>query len=89
MIRLFPNGSAGSPDGPRPQHLKDMTAASAEEGGSVLLIALTALSNHILKSNCPASIRPFFGATMIALEKREGGIRPITVGCTLVSWLPR
>ena len=83
-IRSFPNGSAGGPNSFRPQHLKDMTAAAAEEGGSVLFIALTDLSKHILKGNCPTSICPFFfGATLIALKKREGGIRPIAVGCTL------
>ena len=25
----------------------------------------------------------FFGATLIALNKKDGGVRPITVGCTL------
>ena len=49
-----------------------------------LLSALTALTKFILKGNCPASIRPsFFGATLIALEKKDGGIRPIAMGCTL------
>ena len=82
-IRSFPNGSAGGPDGLRPQHLKDMIGASAEVGGTALLSSLTALTNHIIRGNCPASIRPsFFGATLIALEK-DGGIRPIAVGCTL------
>ena len=82
-IRSFPNGSAGGPDDLRPQHLKDMIGASAEAGGTALLSALTALTNHIIRGNCPASIRPsFFGATLIALEK-DGGIRPIAVRCTL------
>ena len=36
----FPKGSAGSPDGLLPQHLKDLTGLSAESGGPVLLSAL-------------------------------------------------
>ena len=38
----------------------------------------------MLEGRTPPSIRPyFFGAILIALEKKEGGIRPIAVGCTL------
>ena len=36
-IRSFPCGSAGGPDGLRPQYLKDLTSASAERGGKELL----------------------------------------------------
>ena len=32
-IRSFPQGSAGGPDGIHPQHLLDLTSASAELGG--------------------------------------------------------
>ena len=29
-------------------------------------------------------VRPFFfGASVIALNKKDGGVRPIAVGCTL------
>ena len=32
----------------------------------------------------PDVVRPFFfGATLVALEKKSGGVRPIAVGCTL------
>ena len=83
-IRSFPNGSAAGPDGLRPQHLKDMTGFSAETGGRTLLRALTSFSNLILDGKTPASIRPcFFGATLVALEKKEGGVRPIAVGFSL------
>ena len=36
-IRSFPRGSAKGPDGLRPQHLLDLTSASAERGGKILL----------------------------------------------------
>ena len=83
-ISSFPNGSAGGPDGLRPQHLKDLTGPSASEGGVLLLRALTSLVILILKGGTPVQIRPFFfGAKLVALRKKLGGVRPIAVGCTL------
>ena len=73
-IRSFPRGSAGGPDGIRPQHLLDLTSASAELGGKILLRALTAFTNLILQGDVPQSVKPvFFGATLIPLRKKEGG----------------
>ena len=38
----------------------------------------------ILKGQTPNQIRPyFFGATLVAFTKKNGGIRPIAIGCTL------
>jgi len=83
-ILSFPNGSAGGPDGLRPQHLKDLTSASAERGGMELLRALTTFTNLVQKGNTPPQVRPtFFGASLIALQKKGGGVRPIAVGSTL------
>ena len=83
-IMSFPNGSAGGPDGLRPQHLKDLISTSASAGGPVLLRALTDLVNIIVKGDTPSSISPFFfGASLIALEKKGGGVRPIAIGCIL------
>lgn len=55
-------------------------------GGGVhsLLSALASFVTLVLAGRTPPSIRPFFfGATLIALEKKDGGVRPIAVGCTL------
>ena len=83
-IRSFPCGSAGGPDGLRPQHLVDLTSASAERGGRELISALSSFIHHVLEGHTPSSIQPvFFGANLIALNKKEGGIRPIAVGNTL------
>ena len=83
-IRSFPNGSAGGPDGLSPQHLKDMIGASAQGGGPALLRALTSLIDVILQGKTPRAVRPFFfGASLVAFEKRDGGVRPIAVGCTI------
>ena len=52
-ITSFPNGSAGGPDGLRPQHLKDLIETSANEGSVVLLRALTSLVSLIIKGKTP------------------------------------
>ena len=83
-IRSFPNGSAGGPDGLRPQHLKDMTGATASGGARALLPALAQFVALVLQGKTPPTVCPFFfGASLTALSKKEGGIRPIAVGCTL------
>ena len=38
----------------------------------------------VLRGDVPAEVRPlFFGASLVALRKKSGGVRPIAVGCTL------
>ena len=82
-IRSFPKGSAGGPDCLRPQHLLDLTSSTAGPGGVSLLRSLTAFTNLVLSGNTPVIVRPFlFGASLVALKKRDGGLRPIAVGCT-------
>ena len=48
-----------------------------------LLSSLTSLVNLILEGQAPELIRPFFGATLVALNKKDGGVRPIAVVCTI------
>ena len=80
ISQWFFTGSRWSP----PQHLKDLTSTSAECGGKELIRALTAFAHHVLDGKVPPSIQPvFFGAALIALRKKEGGLRPIVVGHTL------
>ena len=74
-IRSFPRGSAGGPDGIRPQHLVDLTSASAERGGKDLLRALAEFTKFILRGDLPESDKQvFFGATLISLRKKDGGV---------------
>ena len=48
------------------------------------LPVLTAFVNHVIEGRTPPSIRPFFfGANLTALQKKDGGVRPIAVGCIL------
>ena len=84
-ICSFPKGLPGSLDGLRPQHLLDLTSTSAGMGGEPLC-TLTVLTNLILAGagDFPSEVRPiFFGASLIALNKKGGVVRPIAVGCTL------
>ena len=84
-IRSFPNGSAGGPDGLRPQHLKDMIAPPDDNDyRNTLLHALSSFIELVLAGGTPSSIRHyFFGANLTALQKKDGGVRPIAVGFTL------
>ncbi len=38
----------------------------------------------VLRGDVPQMVQPFFfGASLVALKKKSGGVRPIAVGCTL------
>ena len=83
-IRSFPNGSGGGLYGLRPQHLTDLVGGGNREHESSLLKSLTLYVNLVLAGGVPAEIRPiFFGASLCALRKKDGGIRPIAIGNTL------
>jgi len=76
-IKSFPSGSAGGLDGLRPQHLKDMIGGQTEVTGQRLLALLTEFANICLCGRVPAVVRPVFcGASLCALSKKDGGIRP-------------
>ncbi|XP_063359932.1 uncharacterized protein LOC134649149 [Cydia amplana] len=83
-INSFHNGSAAGLDGIRPAHLKELISGSAGDGGVRLLEALTKLCNFLLGGKLNPLVCPYlYGATLCALKKKEGGVRPIAVGCTL------
>ena len=64
-----------------PQPLKDLTG---NDGDPDLLCSLTSFVNKLLEGTLPAPIAKFFyGGTLIALNKTDGGIRPNTIGYTL------
>ena len=59
---------------------------AAGMGGTLLLQALTAFTNLLLKGIVPLVIGPLLlGASLTALTKKDGGMRPIAVGWTLGS----
>ena len=83
-VRSFPVGSAGGVDGLRPQHLKDMISTFTGAAGQRLVDCLVDFANLCLSKDLSAEVRSvFFGASLCALNKKAGGVRPIAVGCTL------
>ena len=85
VIRSFPNGSAAGCDGLSPQHIKDMFL-NINEGPlkDKNIQRFTNFINHIINEKMPDEIRQvFYGAQLIALNKKDGGVRPIAIGNTL------
>lgn len=82
-IKSFQNGSGSGIDGLLPQHLKDLTLPSTGEAGLRLLRAVSALSNYMLSGKVQSDfIQVMYGASLCALNKKGGGVRPIAVGNT-------
>ena len=80
-VRTFPCGSAGRISLWRPQFLKDCIRGVESTDDSHFLNALTGVINIILSGRVPQAIRPIvYGANLIALTKKDGGVRPIAVG---------
>lgn len=83
-IKSFANGSSAGCDGLRPQHLKDIISLSAGEAGQRALISITKLSNFLLAGKLNNEIcELLYGASLCALVKKDGGIRPIGIGTTI------
>ena len=79
VIRSFPVGSSGGPDGIKPQLLLEMVQSS--EAGLGLLSAVTSFTNILLEEKCNTKYQNIlYGGRLIALNKKYGGIRPIVVG---------
>ncbi|KAJ8727191.1 hypothetical protein PYW08_015588 [Mythimna loreyi] len=82
-VSSFRSGSAGGLDGLTPQHLKDLLSSGAGDAGESLLKELLALVTLMLSGGVnDAVVDVLYGANLCALRKRDGGIRPIAVGCT-------
>lgn len=80
-IISFRPGSAGGLDSLRPQHLKDLIAEDIGIYSLNLLNIITDFANFILYNSIPELIVPiFYGASLCALNKKGGGIRPIAMG---------
>jgi len=61
-----------------------MTSSQCGHAVDHLIDTSTAFTNIVLDGRVPAVIKPFFwGASLFALSKEDGGIRLIAVGCTL------
>ncbi len=79
-VRGFARGSAAGPTGLRPQHLKDALIAGLEDE---IVRHLAQITTLLARGRAPSSIAPWLcGAKLAALEKPQGGHRPVAVGET-------
>ena len=80
-IRFFPERSSGGPDGLPPQHVLEMV--TCREAGAELVMAITKFTNALLDGRCHSDVVPILlGGSLIALQKKSGGVRPIAIGYT-------
>ena len=80
----MPAGGASGPDGLRPTHIKQIFGFGAGALRKRALSTLRDFCNTCLKGRSPAGIRPlFFGASLCALKKKDGGLRPIAIGLVM------
>ncbi len=78
MVRSFLKGSAGGPSGLKPQHIKDAAIPGCEDE---LFRVLAVVLSMLARGDVPQEVRPFLcGASLVALPKEDGGLRPIAVG---------
>ena len=83
-IMGFCSSSSAGPDGLRPGHLKALLGSASAAAGVKLATALTNLINLVLEGGVPDEILPiFYGGSLCALTKPNGGVRPIAAGNTL------
>ena len=77
-LRSFPAASAPGPSGLRVQHLRD---ALLPGSGDSLLQHLTAVVGLLAQGQaCPEAACALAGASLVAVPKPKGGIRPIAIG---------
>ena len=80
-VRSFPNGSAPGPSGLRPCHLKEAVCCPSPVRATQALSSLTSFVNTLAFGKAPPSIMSYLcGATLLASQKKNGGLRPIAVG---------
>lgn len=80
-ILSFKNGSASGIDGFSPQYMNDIISKHTGDDGIKALWSLTRLVNIILSGEVNSDVCKYlYGASLCALEKKCGGIRPIAIG---------
>ena len=79
--KSFRPSSASGVDGLRTGHLKDLVAPQAAKAGRRLMKALANICSKLLRGQIPKHARDLlFAKKLMALRKKDGGIRPIAVG---------
>ena len=82
-IKKFPLGSAAEGSGLRPNHICELSKVLDFGHGSTFISAMTRFVNLFLSGKVPPQLAPWLcWAPLTALQKRNGGIRPIAEGET-------
>ena len=82
LIKSFPRGTAPGPDGLRAQHLRDILRVPSGDVQSNPRAAIIRLVTFLAEGKANESVaRHLAGARLIPLEKKDGGVRPIAIGC--------
>ena len=80
-LRSFPSDSAPGPSLLRANHLREATRYPSASCGTRALRAITATINLLAAGGAPPEIASYLcGATLLAVKKKNGGLRPIAVG---------
>ncbi len=80
-LRSFPCGSAGGGSGIRASHIYEALSTIPLDENNYCLKALTAFINTLLRGKISSRLSPFIaGAVLVALKKKDNGIRPIAIG---------
>ncbi len=81
-VSRFPPGSAAGPSGLRPSHLKECLRRSGME--SCVVQGLSAFTQAAAAGSLPHFLQQILCASsLIPLNKKDGGVRPIAIGDTL------
>ena len=76
--------SAAGPDGLRPSLLRQLVGKEFVGSRDKILDSLQSFAATCVAGKVPSSISKFFfGATLCALRKKDGKVRPIAVGCVI------
>ena len=80
-IKSFRAGTAPGPSGLRPEHIKTAVFAASNSRADKCLSTITKLVNILAGGQLPSSVAPYFcGGRLLAINKKCGGIQPITIG---------
>ena len=81
VLRSFPSDSAPGPSLLRANHLKEAVLCPSAACGARCLQAITKVVNLLADGRVPEVVASHLcGATLLAVKKKKGGLRPIAVG---------
>ena len=80
-LKSFPSGSVPGPSSLRANHLKEAVSCPSPDRTAQALRALSGVVSLLVAGCAPQDLVPYLcGATLLACQKKGGGLRPIAVG---------